>query len=119
MVKLISLESCPPDFSTQVTRAANTQNRIENRDFAALDPEQTRLRTEMLLSLNKEYVFRSGDQAPDQSNGCTLDEATIALACANSDATDAVNAKQAIGSVLRRYDEATLDLAVQFCVERN
>lgn len=104
MVKLISLESCPADFSTHVTRAANTQNRIENRDFAALDPEQTRLRTEMLLSLNKEYVFRSGDQAPDQLNGCTLDEATIALACANSDATHAVNAKQAIG---RFYEDTT------------
>lgn len=37
MVRLISLENCPPDFANEVTRAANTQNRIEKRDFAALD----------------------------------------------------------------------------------
>lgn len=58
----------------------------------------------MLLSLNKEYVFRSGDQAPDPANGCTLDEAAVALACAQSDVTHAVNAKQAIG---RLYEDTT------------
>ncbi|HZP32201.1 MAG TPA: AIPR family protein [Candidatus Acidoferrales bacterium] len=97
MVRLISLENCPPNFAFDVTKAANTQNRIEKRDFAALDPEQTRLRSEMLLSLGKEYVFRTGDQPPAQDKGCTLDEATIALACAQADATHAVNAKQAVG----------------------
>ena len=37
MVRLISLQNCPPDFANEETRAANTQNRIEKRDFAALD----------------------------------------------------------------------------------
>jgi hypothetical protein len=97
MLRLISLEDCPSDFGSDVTRAANTQNRIEKKDFAALDPEQQRLRSELLLSLGKDYVFRTGDQSPDPDKGCTIDEATVALACAQSDATHAVNAKQAIG----------------------
>jgi hypothetical protein len=106
MVRLISLENCPPDFAFDVTRAANTQNRIEKRDFAALDPEQTRLRNELLLSLGKEYVFRTGDQPPAQDKGCVLDEATVALACAQSDVTHAVNAKQAVGRFYEDINKA-------------
>ena len=106
MVRLISLENCPPDFAFDVTRAANTQNRIEKRDFAALDPEQTRLRNELLLSLGKEYVFRTGDQSPAQDKGCVLDEATVALACAQSDVTHAVNAKQAVGRFYEDINKA-------------
>lgn len=97
LVRLISLEDCPPDFGSDVTRAANTQNRIEKKDFAALDPEQSRLRSDMLLSLRKDYVFRTGDQSPSVDKGCTIDEATVALACAQQDVTHAVNAKQAVG----------------------
>src|ERR1700693_4489900 len=36
LVRLISLEDCPADFGSDLTRAANTQNRIEKKDFAAL-----------------------------------------------------------------------------------
>lgn len=97
MVRLISLEDCPPDFGSDVTRAANTQNRIDKKDFAALDPEQARLRSDLLLSLGKDYVYRTGDQSPEPDKGCTIDEATVALACVQSDVIHAVNAKQAIG----------------------
>lgn len=106
MVRLISLENCPHDFAFDVTKAANTQNRIERRDFAALDPEQTRLRSDLLLSLGKEYVFRTGDQPPAQDKGCTLDEATVALACAQPDVTHAVNAKQAVGRFYEDINKA-------------
>jgi len=58
----------------------------------------------MLLSLGKEYVFRTGDQPPEPDKGCTIDEATVALACAQDDATHAVNAKQAVG---RFYEDIT------------
>jgi AIPR protein len=75
LVRLISLEGCPPTFSKDLTNAANTQNRIEKKDFAALDPEQSRLQTELLLEVGKEYSFRSGDRIPLPDEGCTLDEA--------------------------------------------
>jgi len=102
MIRLISLEDCPPDFGSNVTRATNTQNRIEKRDFAALDIEQSRLRSEMFLSLNKEYVFRTGDVPPAPDIGCTLDEAAVALACANSDISYCMIAKR---EVSRLYDD--------------
>jgi AIPR protein len=102
MVRLISLEECPPEFGFEVTRATNTQNKIEKRDFAALDEEQTRLRSEMLLSLGKEYVFRTGDQPPSPEKGCTVDDAAVALACANPDITYCMIAKR---EVSRLYDD--------------
>lgn len=82
LVRFISLENCPPDFAVDVTTATNTQNRIERRDFASLDPEQERLRKELMLDLSKTYIYKSGDSAPLREDGRTIDEATVALACA-------------------------------------
>ncbi len=101
VVRLISLEKCPDEFGSELTRATNTQNRIEKRDFAALDPNQPRLRTELLLSFNKEYAYKTGEAQPSSDAGCTLDEASVALACANDDVGYCVQAKREIG---RLYD---------------
>lgn len=95
-IRFISLESTPADFATQITRATNTQNRIERRDFAALDPEQERLRTELLFE-QKVYAYKTGDQPPSPDQGLTIDEATVALACAYPDLSLAVQAKREIG----------------------
>jgi hypothetical protein len=105
MVRLLSLEGSPPDFAFDVTRATNTQNRIEKRDFAALDKEQSRLRSDLLLSLGKEYVFRTGDQPPAADKGCTLDDATVALACANPDITYCMSAKSGISRLYEDIDK--------------
>lgn len=96
-VRFISLEGCPPTFATEVTRATNTQNTVENRDFVALDEEQDRLRTEMLLSMGKLYSIKRGEQSPPPENGCTVVDATVALACAHRDSGLAVLAKSAVG----------------------
>ena len=45
MIRFISLEKCPDGFATRVTRATNTQNRVESRDFISLDPYQQELQT--------------------------------------------------------------------------
>src|SRR5262249_3643951 len=58
LVRFISLEGCPPEFASDVTEATNTQNTVERSDFVALDPEQSRLRTELLLSLQKTYSIK-------------------------------------------------------------
>ncbi|HLW72122.1 MAG TPA: AIPR family protein [Candidatus Binataceae bacterium] len=104
LVRLISLEGCPPNFDSQLTRAANTQNRIEKKDFAALDPEQERLHTELFLEFSKDYSYKTGDYEPQPDEGCTLDEAAVALACRQPDATLVVFAKAAQG---RLYDDVT------------
>ena len=56
----------------------------------------------MLLSLGKEYVFRSGDREPAAENGCTLDHAAVALACAQPDINYAMIAKREVG---RLYED--------------
>lgn len=106
MVRLISLEKCPADFASDVTRATNTQNRIERRDFAALDKEQPRLRSEMLLSLRKEYAYRTGDPPPKPEAGCTLDEAAVALACAHQDASYSTVAKREVSKLYEDLQNA-------------
>lgn len=96
MVRLISLSEANSDFANAVTRATNTQNRIESRDFAALDDEQRRLKLELSLE-GVTYTFRSGEPTAPEQEGCTIEEATVGLACANDDIQLAVQAKGNIG----------------------
>lgn len=49
LVRVISLQNCPQEFGVELTKAANTQNRIETKDFVAQDPQQTRLQTDLFL----------------------------------------------------------------------
>lgn len=104
LVRLVSLEGCPAGFGDELTRAMNTQNRIEKRDFAALDPNQKRLRTDLFLEQQKEYAYQTGEQAPQGDAGCTLDEAAIALACSSPDVSLAVQAKREVGML---YEDIT------------
>jgi AIPR protein len=96
-VRLISLEGCPEGFGTEVTRATNTQNAVENRDFVSLDPEQTRLRHEFMLVLGKLYAIKRGGPAPADDTGCSVVEAAVALACAQDDVALPVYAKANVG----------------------
>jgi hypothetical protein len=98
-LRFISLEGCPPDFGSEVTRATNTQNNVEARDFVALDHEQSRLRTELVLTLHKTYSIKRGEAPPEPETGCTVVDATVALACANRDVQLTVLAKSKVGSL--------------------
>ena len=102
LVKIIDLERCPPTFAAELTRAANTQNRIEKKDFAALDSEQDRLKTELLLECEKFDAYKTGDREPLPEESCTLDDAAVALACAQKDVGLCVQAKREVG---RLYDD--------------
>lgn len=96
MVRFISLENCPPDFASEVTRGTNTQNRVERRDFVALDREQTRLRDDLAID-GVTYAIKSGEATPATATGCTVVEATVALACAQTTPEMTVQAKREIG----------------------
>jgi hypothetical protein len=109
-VRLISLANCPDEFSTELTRAANTQNRIERRDFAALDPEQERLRRDLSLELGKTYFYKSGDTPGTPGDGCSIEEVTVALACANSEVGLAVQAKREVGKLWEDVGKAPYKL---------
>jgi hypothetical protein len=93
-VRCISLEHCPEGFANDVTRATNTQNQVEERDFVALDPDQTRLRDEFSLSLHKTYVFKRSETNPSLEAGCSVVEAAEALACAHQDPKWVARAKR-------------------------
>jgi hypothetical protein len=99
-LRLISLKDCPAGFDADVTRATNTQNRIQHRDFAALDDVQHRLAHEMSLD-GRRYAFKSGDPDPKGDDGCNIEEATVALACALPDVAMAVQAKREVGALWR------------------
>jgi hypothetical protein len=100
-IRFISLENCPDDFAEEVTRGTNTQNRVGPREFVALDSEQDRLATELALD-GKRYAIKSGESSPSPDSGCTVVEATVALACAQSESDFAVQAKREIGRICIR-----------------
>lgn len=98
-LRLISLENAPQDFATHVTRALNTQRRIDARDFVALDPLQRRLKRDMALE-GRIYVYRSGDSiSGDQSNVCSFGDAAVALACAWGDVDLVSRAKREVSQL--------------------
>jgi hypothetical protein len=96
-VRIIPLENCPPGFAAEITRATNFQNAVTRRDLAALDPVQHRLAMEFALD-HRKYVYRSGEADPRGDAGCSIVEATTALACAHSAALT-VQAKREIGEL--------------------
>jgi hypothetical protein len=100
-IRIISLENCPEGFEKEVTRSNNTQNRIDRRDFVALDQEQERIRNELRLE-NIVYVYKSGETIKDRSSGFDLDEATLARACSLDDVVYSVRAK---GKISELWDD--------------
>jgi hypothetical protein len=84
------------NFGDEVTRANNRQNRIENRDFAVLDPEQNRIRRELAVD-SIEYQLARSENVSRSDTAFDLVEATAALACASAKPRLAVQAKREIG----------------------
>jgi hypothetical protein len=95
-IRIISLSDTPEEFGKEITKNNNTQNRIDRRDFVALDENQERIRNELLLE-NVAYIYKSGDSLPPDVEGFDLVEATVALACAHSNFSHSVQAKREIG----------------------
>ncbi|MFF4198833.1 AIPR family protein [Nonomuraea sp. NPDC001831] len=92
-VKIISTLGGFEDFGTSITKAANTQNNFEPRDYAALDPTQARIRDDFLLTIEKTYAFQRSELDPPPESGCSMVEAGMALLCAHRDPALAVWAR--------------------------
>ncbi|MEU8143162.1 AIPR family protein [Nonomuraea sp. NPDC048901] len=94
-VKVITTKDCPEGFGLTVTRATNTQNRVERRDIVvALDPAQAAIREDFALTLDKNYTFRRGELDPLPAMGCSVVHAATALACAHRNPDLAVRARR-------------------------
>jgi hypothetical protein len=96
-VRIISLAKTSPEFGRLITRAANLQNAVGNREFAAMDPLQHRLATDFALD-KRRYVYKTGESDPRSDDGCSIVEATQALASERSIAL-AVQVKREIGVI--------------------
>lgn len=95
-LRAIAVKNCPDGFAKRVTRYTNLQNAISVQDFVSLDPLQARIATDFAIA-KRRYAFRwGGDSEPTGEQGCTLREATVALACAHPDLWFAVQAKREI-----------------------
>ncbi|AWU92879.1 abortive phage infection protein [Azospirillum ramasamyi] len=102
-IRLISLENCPEEFAMEVTRATNTQNRVDSRNFVALDPHQDRIRAELLVD-GIEYEYRQGEGEPTGDRRFGLVDATVALACSRPEVDLAVQAKREISKLWEDMD---------------
>ena len=94
-LRAIAVKNCPDGFAKRVTKFTNLQNAISIQDFLGLDPVHSRIATDFAIAKRK-YAFRWGDADPIGEQGCTLKEATVALASAHRDPWYAVQAKREI-----------------------
>lgn len=98
------------DFATRTTQATNRQNRVEARDFIALDPRQSALAEEMRAELGLEYSVRRGELAPQGDEGCSVVEAASALACFHSDAQYAARIATTLDVLWERGSQGIYDV---------
>lgn len=81
LLTVIELGPAPDDLGLRITRARNYQNVVRGVDFAALDPNQERLRRELAV-VGITYHYRpSAEARARRDDAFTLEEAALALAC--------------------------------------
>lgn len=96
--RVVSLEDGGEEFGDEVTKTNNRQNKIEARDFVSQDPEQKRIKTELLID-DVHYQIMRSDDLPRGGNVFDLQDSTTALACASGDVALVVTLKSQIGKL--------------------
>ncbi|MDH4182969.1 MAG: AIPR family protein [Nitrospinota bacterium] len=97
-MRIISLESSPADFGSRIARTNNRQNKIENRDFVTLDPEQGRIKSELQIDGITYHIMRSAETAKG-ANSFDIVESTTALAVVSNDIKLVVQRKREISKM--------------------
>lgn len=94
LVTLIEIGDGTDDIGLKITKARNHQNVVRGVDFAALDPNQERLRQE-LGSAGITYFYRpSAEARARRDDAFTLEEAAVAIACLNFKVRNATEMQQ-------------------------
>lgn len=86
-IKVVSLEKCEDDidFAKRITRSTNFQNRIQPRDFVALDDQHERIAGQLAID-NVFYHYKSGADVPNSDDrNFDISDAASALACIQQD----------------------------------
>jgi hypothetical protein len=94
LLTVIEVPEGDATLGSDITRARNTQNAVRGMHFAALDPQQERLRQELAVS-GFQYQYRpSAEIVADNPSAITLTRAAVALACLSGDTKMVVTAKR-------------------------
>jgi hypothetical protein len=97
-LRVISLEKANAQLEISITKTNNRQNRIDNRDFVTLDPEQSRLRAELGVDGIMYHVIRS-ESVARTDNSFDLVESTTSLACSSGKPSLFVQLKREVGKL--------------------
>lgn len=107
-VKIISLEFSPFDLGATITKATNTQNKVEPKDFLALEDLQQTI-ADLMAKQGIYYSYKRGDQAKSiHPRTIDVQDAAIAIALGGNDMSLVVSAKRNSGALLDKnalYDK--------------
>ena len=104
-VRIITLQGAEENFGQKITKANNTQNRVENRDFVSFDQEQSRIRQELQFD-GIDYRISRGQFEKNDQISFDLTESTTALSCASKDISIVVQLKREIGRLWDNLEKA-------------
>lgn len=104
-IQMIDLGETNEEQVVRITKLSNTQNKIEGKDFASLDPNQERLRMELSFG-GIQYLYKAGSKVDSPERQISLDEAIVAQACSLNDLTITALAKRNIGALTENIEKA-------------
>lgn len=96
--RIIVVDDPESSLGKRITRASNTQNKIDARNFVALDSEQERIRTELLIE-KVNYEYREGEPLESTVDGFEFIEAVTTLACASDEMSYVALSKGYVGGL--------------------
>ena len=102
LVTIIEVGTETDSIGVKITEARNTQNAVRDVYFAALNPNQERLRQECMVSGVVYHYRPSADRSQDS---ITIEQAAVALACFSGNIEIVVAAKREIGQLYKRHYE--------------
>lgn len=98
IIQMIDMSNMDDGVSKQITKLSNTQNRIENKDFASQDPVQEKIKRDLAYS-HIDYLYKTGDEITDVKTQVSFEEAIVGLACLWNDVSYATIAKSQVGNL--------------------
>ncbi len=108
-IQMIDLGEASEEQAVQITKLSNTQNKIEGKDFASLDPNQERLRMELSFG-GIQYLYKAGAKVDSPERQISLDEAIVAQACSLDDLTITALTKRNVGALTENIEKAPYKL---------
>ena len=83
LLRIVNIADEPNSLIHDIAVCTNTHNAVERRDHVAIDPIQQAIKEDLRLSVDWHYTLKRGELDPLPATGCSVLEATVALACAH------------------------------------